>query len=61
MNSERPQDRNEQPPELAATVDYIVHQYGLTREEARELVRQHGGDRSKIDAAAGWMRAQRRE
>ena len=41
-------------------VDYVVHQYGLTRDEAREVVRESAGDRLKIDAAAGRLRAQRR-
>jgi hypothetical protein len=50
-------EREEPDPE---TVDYIVHQYGLTRDEAREVVKEHGRDRTKIDAAAGRMRALRR-
>jgi hypothetical protein len=41
-------------------VDYIIHQYGLTRDQAREIVRRHGGDRGKIDAAAGQMKAARK-
>lgn len=43
-----------------AVIDYVVHQYGLTRDQARELVKLFGGDRAKIDAAAGRMKALRR-
>jgi hypothetical protein len=41
-------------------VDYVIHQYGLTREEAREVVRQSAGDRALIDAEAGRLKAQKR-
>jgi hypothetical protein len=60
MNSGKPPE-SDQPAEPSAMEDYVVHQYGLTRDQARELVKQHGGDKSKIDAAAGWLKAQKRE
>ena len=41
-------------------VDYVIHQYGLTREEAREVVKQSAGDRALIDAEAGRLKAQKR-
>jgi hypothetical protein len=41
-------------------VDYVIHQYGLTREEAREVVRQSAGDRALMDAEAGRLKAQKR-
>jgi hypothetical protein len=50
--------QNAQPPE--AVVDYIIHQYGLTRDQAREVVRQCAGDPSRIDAEAGRLRAQKK-
>jgi hypothetical protein len=40
-------------------IDYFVRQYGLTREEARELIRVHGDDRKELDAAAGRLKAAR--
>ena len=43
-----------------AMVDYVVHQYGLTREEAREVVRQSAGDRAMVDAEAGRLKAHKR-
>lgn len=51
---EKREDQNDE------AVDYVVHQYGLTRDEAREVVRESAGDRMKIDAAAGRLRALRR-
>ncbi|HEY7764151.1 MAG TPA: hypothetical protein VIB38_04095 [Aestuariivirgaceae bacterium] len=57
MNASKPQD-SEQPTE--SVVDYIIHQYGLTREEARDVVRQCAGDPSRIDAEAGRLRAQKK-
>jgi hypothetical protein len=44
----------------APIVDYVIHQYGLTREEAREVVRQSAGDRAMVDAEAGRLKAQKR-
>jgi len=41
-------------------IDYVIHQYGLTREEAREVVKQSAGDRTLIDAEAGRLKAQKR-
>lgn len=41
-------------------VDYVVRKYGLTRDQARGIVKEHMGDRDKIDAAAGNMKAHRR-
>jgi hypothetical protein len=40
-------------------IDYFVRQYGLTHEEARELIRAHGDDRKELDAAAGRLKAAR--
>lgn len=41
-------------------IDYVIHQYGLTREEAREVVKQSAGDRALIDAEAGRLKAHKR-
>jgi hypothetical protein len=52
---------NKQPQESdASIVDYVIHQYGLTREEAREVVRQSAGDRAMVDAEAGRLKAHKR-
>jgi hypothetical protein len=41
-------------------IDYVIHQYGLTRDQAREIVREHGRDREMVDAMAGKVRAARK-
>jgi hypothetical protein len=41
-------------------IDYVIHQYGLTRDQAREIVREHGRDREMVDAIAGKVRAARK-
>jgi hypothetical protein len=41
-------------------IDYVIHQYGLTRDQAREIVREHGRDREMVDAIAGKIRAARK-
>jgi hypothetical protein len=42
-------------------IDYVVHQYGLTRDEARDVIKQFGSSKAEIDAAAGWVKARKRE
>jgi hypothetical protein len=41
-------------------IDYVIHQYGLTRDQAREIVREHGSDREMVDAVAGKVKAARK-
>jgi hypothetical protein len=41
-------------------IDYVIHQYGLTRYQAWEIVREHGNDREMVDAVAGKVRAARK-
>jgi hypothetical protein len=41
-------------------IDHVVRHYGLTRDQAREVVRRHREDPMKIDAAAGDIKAGRR-
>lgn len=41
-------------------IKYVIHQYGLTRDQAREIVREHGNDREMVDAMAGKVRASRK-
>jgi hypothetical protein len=41
-------------------IDYVIHQYGLTRDQAREIVREHGSNREMVDAIAGKVRAARK-
>jgi hypothetical protein len=40
-------------------LDRIVKHYGITREEARRLIRQHGDNRRDLEAAAGQLKAKR--
>ena len=47
-------------PDPESLIDYVIHQYGLTRDQAREIVREHGNDREMIDAMAGKVRAARK-
>lgn len=51
-----PMEENPRDP----MIDYVIHQYGLTREEAREVVKQSAGDRALIDAEAGRLKAHKR-
>jgi hypothetical protein len=37
-------------------VAYVTRRYGLTREQARKIIQDHGGDRDKIDAAASKLK-----
>jgi hypothetical protein len=57
VDESKTQDAGE-PPE--AVLDYIVHQYGLTRDQARDVVRQCADDPSRIDVEAGRLRAQKK-
>jgi hypothetical protein len=41
-------------------IDYVIHQYGLTRDQARDIVREYGNDREMVDAMAGKARAARK-
>jgi uncharacterized protein DUF3606 len=38
-------------------LDFLARKYGMTREEARELVERIGNDREKLDEAAKRMKA----
>jgi hypothetical protein len=33
-------------------VGYLAQKHGITRAQAQSLIKQHGNDRAKIDAAA---------
>ena len=35
----------------AYEVNYFARKHGLTSDQARELIHQHGADRTKLDAA----------
>lgn len=52
--------QTEEESSASAIIDYIIHQYGLTREEAREVVKQSAGDRAMVDAEAGRVKAHKR-
>jgi hypothetical protein len=58
------QNNSREGPSASQTdtlINYVVHQYGLTRDEARDVVKQFGSNKAEIDAAAGWVKALRRE
>jgi hypothetical protein len=38
-------------------LDYLARRYGMSREQARALVERVGGDRAKLDEAAGRMKS----
>jgi hypothetical protein len=40
-------------------VDQVVRHYGVTREQARRLIREHGANRRELEAAAGRLSAKR--
>jgi len=40
-------------------VDNLVRHYGITREEARQLIKQFGNSRRELEAAAGRLKAKR--
>jgi hypothetical protein len=41
-------------------INHVIHQYGLTRDQARDIVREHGSNREMVDAMAGKVRAARK-
>jgi hypothetical protein len=53
----RPTSEANDPESL---INYVIHQYGLTRDQAREIVREHGSNREMVDAMAGKVRAARK-
>ena len=40
-------------------LDNLVRHYGVTREEARRLIKEHGHSRRDLEAAAGLLKAKR--
>ena len=46
-----------EPNDPERLIDYVIHQYGLTRDQARDIVREYGNDREMVDAMAGKVRA----
>jgi len=53
----RPTSEANDPESL---INHVIHQYGLTRDQAREIVREHGSNREMVDAMAGKVRAARK-
>ena len=56
MNRGQP-DRSKVSGSGGYELDYLARKYGLTREQARELVQRVGNDRKKLDEAAQRMRS----
>ena len=53
-------DRSRVSENQSYEIDYFARQYGLTREEVRQLIHKHGNDRAELEAAAGRLRAARK-
>jgi hypothetical protein len=41
----------------AYEVEYLAQKHGITPEQARKLIEQHGNDRATLDAAAEKLKA----
>jgi hypothetical protein len=48
------------PTIIEANIESLAHTYGITLEEARQLIKDHGEDRVNLEAAAGQLKARRR-
>jgi hypothetical protein len=46
------QDRSRVAGDEPYEVDYLAKKHGITRDQAQSLIKQHGNDRERIDAAA---------
>jgi hypothetical protein len=55
----RPEDSRTVPSDSEHEVDNVVRHYGVTREQARQLIKQYGSSRKELEAAAGQLRAKR--
>lgn len=49
-------DRSRVSAEEPYEVEYFARQHGLTQEQAREIIEQHGPSRAACDAAAERMK-----
>ena len=50
------QDRTRVSGEQGYDVDYFARKHGITKEQAEKLIKQHGSDRAKLDAAAAQLK-----
>jgi hypothetical protein len=50
------QDRAKAAAGQGYEVDYFAKKHGISAEQARSLIKQHGNDREKLDAAARRMK-----
>jgi hypothetical protein len=46
------QDRSRVSGEQGYEVDHFAHKHGITKQQAQELIKEHGSNRAKLDAAA---------
>jgi hypothetical protein len=51
------QDRTRVSGEQGYEVDYFARKHGITKEQAEKLIKQHGSDRAKLDAAAEQLKS----
>jgi hypothetical protein len=52
-------DRSRVSEAEAYEANYFATKYGLTAEEARDLIRKHGNNRDELEAAVGRLKAAR--
>jgi hypothetical protein len=46
------QDRSRVSGEQGYEVDYFARKHGISKQQTQELVKEHGSNRAKLDAAA---------
>jgi hypothetical protein len=51
--------KDEEPAADEREIDNLVRHYGVTREEARRLLKEHGNSPRELEAAAGRLTAKR--
>jgi hypothetical protein len=46
------QDRSRVSGDQGYELDYFARKHGITKQQAQDLIKQHGSNRAKLDAAA---------
>ena len=57
-NNRGAQDRARASAEEGYEVEYFAHKHGISPQQARDLIREVGNDRKKLDAAAEQLKGQ---
>jgi hypothetical protein len=50
------QDRSRVSGEQGYEVEYFAKKHGITKQQAQDLIKQHGSNRAKLDEAAGKLK-----